>query len=118
MVVIASYCVLFAIMSGSTQAVGLETAAFSVFVLVSVIGFRTNLWLVAGALAGHGLFDFIHPLLIANTGVPVWWPMFCLTYDVVAGLYLAWFLRRSALAAESIPAPTGQAETQERSKKN
>lgn len=111
MVVVASYYVLFAVMGGSARVLSLEMVAFFVFVLVSVIGFRTNLWLVAGALVGHGVFDFIHPLLIANTGVPGWWPMFCMTYDVVAGLCLAWLLTRSRIAAESAPLPTGQAET-------
>ena len=100
-VVIASYYDLFAVMDGSAHALGLETIALSAFVLVSVIGFRTNLWLVVGALAGHGLFDLIHPVLITNAGVPAWWPMFCLTYDVVAAAYLAWLLSHSALAAEA-----------------
>ncbi len=99
MVVIASYYVLFAIMSGSTQAVSAKAGVFFVFALVSVIGFRSNMWPVAGALAGHGLFDFIHPLFKSNLGVPLRWPMFCLTYDVVARLYLAWLLSRSTLAA-------------------
>jgi len=97
-VVVASYYELFAIMGGSASALGLETAAFAVFVAVSVIGFRTNLWLVAGALAGHGMFDAVHSDLISDPGVPAWWPMFCLSYDMTAGLYLAWRLGRSALA--------------------
>jgi hypothetical protein len=102
-VVIASYYELFAIMGGSASAVGVETAVLVVFVTVSVIGFKANLWLIVGALAGHGLFDFIHPELITNPGVPAWWPMFCLSYDLTAALYLAWRLSRSELAT---PAPS------------
>jgi hypothetical protein len=100
-VVIASYYELFAIMGGSVSAMSMETAALVAFVTVSVIGFRTNLWLIVGALAGHGLFDFFHSDLIRNPGVPAWWPMFCLSYDVTAALYLAWRLSRSALAAQA-----------------
>ena len=108
-VVVASYYSLFAIMSGSAVALILETVAFSVFAMLSVIGFRMNLWLVAAGLVGHGIFDFFHSQLITNTGVPVWWPNFCMAYDVVAGLYLAWALSRSALVAQSRSVSPGHA---------
>lgn len=108
-VVVASYYDLFAVMGGSAQALYLETAGFVAFVVVAVIGFKTNLWLVVAALAGHGVFDFFHPLLITNDGIPGWWPMFCMTYDVVAAAYLAWLLSRSVLAAEPGSGLTRQA---------
>jgi hypothetical protein len=41
---------------------------------------------------GHGLFDWYHGQWIENAGVPAWWPMWCLSYDVAAGAYLAWRL--------------------------
>ena len=65
----------------------------------SVLGFKLNLWVVVGALCGHGVFDFLHAHLLANAGVPVWWPGFCLTYDVTAGGYLAFLLRHARVAA-------------------
>jgi hypothetical protein len=98
-IVIASYYDLFAIMGGSVHALSLESAVLAAFILVSVIGFKTNLWLVAGALFAHGIFDFIHDRLISNPGVPGWWPGFCLTYDIVAALYLSSLLSRSTIAA-------------------
>ena len=99
MIVIASYYALFAVMGGSGAALISECAAMMLFVGAAVVGFRRNLWIVVWALLAHGVFDFVHGHFIANPGVPSWWPMFCLSYDVVAGLYLAWLLRRSALAA-------------------
>jgi hypothetical protein len=36
------------------------------------------------ALAVHGIMDFLHGHLVENSGMPRRWPMFCLTYDVVA----------------------------------
>ena len=57
--------------------------------LVALVGFKTNLWLVVAGLVGHGLFDFVHHRFIANPGVPLWWPAFCLTFDVVFGVWLA-----------------------------
>jgi hypothetical protein len=102
--VIASYYDLFAVMGGSLQDLILEASVLGAFVLVSAVGFKTNLWLVAGALAGHGVFDFVHGDLIANPGVPAWWPMFCLAYDIVSAGYLAWLLSRSIVPAHALPA--------------
>jgi hypothetical protein len=57
--------------------------------LLAIVGFKKSLWFVAAALAGHGLFDLVHPLFIKNPGVPQWWPGFCVTFDAVAGAWLA-----------------------------
>ncbi|WP_150049331.1 hypothetical protein [Methylomonas rhizoryzae] len=101
LVVIASYYGLFAVMTGSTLAVLSEAAVMVGFFGVTVLGFKRNLWFVVAALVTHGLFDFLHDHLIANPGVPHWWPMFCLAYDVVAACYLAYLLRRSRLIANA-----------------
>lgn len=102
LVVIASYYDLFAVVGGG-HALAIEIIATAVFVCASVIGFRANLWIVAGALVAHGLFDLAHGRLIANTGVPGWWPMFCLSFDVLAGGYVAWLLVTGRLAAKAGP---------------
>lgn len=89
LIVIASYYMLFAVMGGSRGALVVEAPIFCAFVIVAVLGFKRNLWLVVAALVGHGILDLVHPHLIANPGAPVWWPMFCLTYDLAAAGYLA-----------------------------
>ena len=88
-IVIASYYALFAVMAGATRALSIEAVVILFFLFVSVLGFKLNLWVVVGALCGHGVFDLAHAHLITNPGVPMWWPRFCLTYDVAAGAYLA-----------------------------
>jgi hypothetical protein len=93
LIVIASYYVLFAVMGGSTRALGVVSAVMLGFMLVAVLGFARNLWWIVAALAGHGALDFVHGQLIANPGVPAWWPAFCLSFDVglapcLAGLLL------------------------------
>ena len=93
-VVVAHYYILFAVMGSSTPALALESLAAAAFLVPAVIGFKKNLWLTVAALAGHGVFDFFHHLLIQNPGVPVWWPGFCLSFDVLAGGFLAVLLRR------------------------
>jgi hypothetical protein len=91
---IGTYYLLFAVMGGSSSALTQEIAAYVVLAALAIAGFRTNLWLVVVALVGHGVFDVFHERLIENDGVPAYWPMFCMSYDVTAGLYLAWWERR------------------------
>jgi hypothetical protein len=98
-IVIALYYVLFAVMGGSSQALVVDSIATAAFVLVATVGFRFNLWLVVACLAAHGVLDSFHGLVVANPGVPEWWPAFCLTYDVGAAGFLAWLLLSSKLAA-------------------
>lgn len=97
--VIATYYILFAAMGSSTPALASESLAASLFVALAVAGFKKSLWLIVAALAGHGVFDFFHHLFIRDPGVPVWWPGFCLSFDVLAGGFLAMLLmRRSGFA--------------------
>lgn len=89
MIVIASYYVLFAVMGGSSQLLLTECVVMAPFLIAASIGFKRTPWLVVVALFAHGLLDLVHPHLLSNPGVPVWWPHFCLAYDVVAAGYLA-----------------------------
>ena len=93
MIVIALYYVLFAVMAGSIHAVLAESVVMAVFAAAAVAGFRSSPWIVAAALAGHGVFDAFHGYVIENPGVPAWWPAWCLAYDVGAAAGLAWLLR-------------------------
>ncbi len=89
LIVIASYYVLFAVMGGSPSALVVEAPILCAFAVVAVLGFKRDLWLVVAALVGHGLLDLLHPHLVSNPGAPVWWPTFCLAYDLAAAGYLA-----------------------------
>jgi hypothetical protein len=35
------------------------------------------------------VFDSIHGHVIANPGVPLWWPAFCFTFDVTMAAVMA-----------------------------
>jgi hypothetical protein len=95
MIVIASLYVLFATIGGGSPSVLLaEIAIGAGFIALTVAGFKRSLWLVVVALAGHGIFDFFHPHAFHNPGVPVWWPDFCMAYDVAAAVFLGWQLRQ------------------------
>ncbi len=89
LIVIASLYLLFAVQAGSTGALVAEIIPALLFVATAVLGYRKTPWLVVAGLALHGVFDFFHHGVIVNPGVPVWWPGWCLAYDVVAAAYLA-----------------------------
>lgn len=97
MAVIAAYYVLFAVMTGSAGTIIMETLVAGGFLLLAMIGYKRNLWLVAIALVGHGVFDILHHFFIENPGVPRWWPGFCWVCDVILGGFMAVRLRTHAL---------------------
>jgi hypothetical protein len=98
-IVVAHYYCLFAVMGASTRVLVLESLVGGAFLVGAVLGFRSSLWVVVIALAGHGVFDLAHDAFITNPGVPRWWPAFCLTYDVAAAAYLAWRLSSRRIRA-------------------
>ena len=104
LMVVASYYALFAVMGGSVRALLVESLPIGLFLLVAAVGFKKNMWFVAIGLIAHGVFDFLHGHFISNPGVPTWWPGFCMAYDVTAGAYLAYRLKRSTSAPKS-PSP-------------
>jgi len=101
-VIVATYYILFAVMGRSTPALIWESLTAVLFFALAVAGFKKNLWWSVAALAGHGVFDFFHHRLIHNPGVPLWWPGFCLAFDVLAGGFLAMLvLQRSGYASKT-----------------
>ncbi len=102
LVVVATYYLLFACMAGATAALLPELLPALLFIGLAGWGFRASPWLVVAGLALHGVFDLFHATVIANPGVPAWWPGFCMSYDVAAAACLAVVLvvrRRAARMA-------------------
>jgi hypothetical protein len=97
MIVIASYYALFAVIGASPHALAVELLCGAVFLVGAVLGFKWSLWIVVAALASHGFFDFFHGAVVANSGVPAWWPQFCLAFDVSAAACLALLLMRGRI---------------------
>lgn len=91
LIVIASYYSLFAVMGASWYpTLAIEIAVGLVFSFFAVLGFKKSMWLAVAGIAGHGFFDFfVHHALVTNPGMPVWWPGFCGTIDIVIGGWLA-----------------------------
>jgi hypothetical protein len=100
-IVIASYYVLFAAMSGSVQTVVIESLVMLLFAAAAVAGFKSSAWIVVAALAGHGVFDAVHGYVIENAGMPAWWPAWCFAYDVGAAAGLGWLLGRGPTTTDA-----------------
>jgi hypothetical protein len=106
--VVGCVYVLFAVMAGGGRRLIPEILFFAAFAAVAAVGFRTSAWIVAAGLALHGIFDFVRHSFLPAPGAPEWWPAFCGSYDVVAGLGLATLLltreRRGEAMDHSAPA--------------
>src|SRR5881394_751791 len=72
-IVVAAYYVLFAVMGATMRTLVLESLIGAVFLIGALAGFRSSLWIVVVALAGHGLLDLVHGRVLSNPGVPAWW---------------------------------------------
>jgi hypothetical protein len=88
LIVVASYYVLFAVISGSHNAFLFELCVFVAFLAVAVVGSKRWPLFVAAGLIAHGLYDIFHSHIVDNPGVPSWWRGFCLSFDFAAGAYL------------------------------
>lgn len=97
-IVVAHYYILFATMGAPKSVLLIESAGAAVFISLAVFGFKKSPWVIAAALAGHGVYDFFHHFLIHDLGVPVWWPGFCLSFDIAAAAFLATLLMRNRAA--------------------
>ena len=106
-IVVASYYVLFAAIDGSVRTALLELVLTSAFIAAAIAGFRTNLWIVASALAAHGVLDAFHAGIVVNRGVPAWWPAFCLAYDVTAAFIVARLIVRARTGRHRFAASIG-----------
>ncbi|HMI56621.1 MAG TPA: hypothetical protein VK511_01100 [Gemmatimonadaceae bacterium] len=100
LIVIASTYVLFAAMGSDMRTLIEESLIFTIFLVVAAVGFKRNPWLIALAIAAHGILDVTHGSIVTNGGVPPWWPAFCMTYDLTAAAFFAWTLRRSPALAK------------------
>ena len=86
LIVVASFYILFAVIGKQGGDLFVAVAQWAFFAALAVVGFRSSLWVVAAGLVGHGLFDFVHHLLATGRGMPIWWPDFCASFDLAAGI--------------------------------
>ncbi|GEM_PF-325540 len=113
----AAIYLVFALRGGAGAWIGVEAAGVAAFGLVAYLGAtRSAVWLAAGWLAHVGWDVALHGA--ASTFVPAFYPMFCVSYDVLVAAHLirrrkAWPVRagRSDADAPRAAAPANPVAT-------
>lgn len=92
LVVLPAIYMLFAALAGDIGAMALEFIFGLPFFIVGLIcarrGFKYSGLLVLGLWMAHAAYDVYHPMLVANAGVPGWYPALCFAFDLVIVVYL------------------------------
>ena len=86
LIVIATYYVLFACIAN--EAIVAEIFVASIFSILAILGGLRWQILLGIGICLHGVFDLMHGYIINNPGVPIWWPAFCTSIDIVLGLWV------------------------------
>ena len=96
LVAIAFIYVGFALKDNTVPYIILEIVVAILFYFVALIGYLRNSSLVAFGIIMHGVWDILHHhAWMVNTDIPTYWPSFCLTTDLVYGIYLLYGLKKS-----------------------
>ena len=101
LIVIGFLYVLFAAIDGRASVLLIEGAFALLFSSVAMLGFRNGCWIVGAGIAAHGVFDFLHQFFLVNTGVPIFWPGFCASIDILAGIYIVFYAGRKRIVNET-----------------
>ena len=88
LIVIGLLYILFGIFDGKVEVIVFETFFAAIFVGAAVAGFKKSLLIAAVGIFLHGVFDVFHNFIIENSGVPNFYPQFCLAVDFVLAFYL------------------------------
>jgi ABC-type Na+ efflux pump permease subunit len=83
---IAIFYPVFAAIEQDWSGLALHTLIFLGFTALALMGFRRGLYLIAGGLIAHAIFDA--GLITLGSPGPLWWPAFCAGVDLIAGIIL------------------------------
>ena len=61
---------------------------FIIAIICLKFNFKYATYIVSLLWLAHGAYDLWHSQLFINSGVPSWYPLFCLAVDIVIGGYL------------------------------
>lgn len=93
LIFIAVFYIVFAVQDRRTDIVIYETLVFIVFFMVAYKSFYGSLYLAVVGLVLHGMYDFMHNYFFINRGIPVWFPQFCMTFDILFAVFLLLYFK-------------------------
>ena len=88
LIAIAAFYIVFAIDAGSGRLP--QGLIALVFIVAALVSYRTSLWIAVVGLIAHGAYDMSAHLVEA--AAPLWWPQFCLSFDLVLAAALSYWL--------------------------
>lgn len=95
LVAIAFIYVGFSLKNNPAELIMLESGVALVFYFMALTGYTRNNKLIAIGIILHGVWDILHHnKFLIGTDVPVYWPSFCLTIDLVDGLYFLFVFKK------------------------
>lgn len=101
LIVISTYYVLFACIAN--QGIFAEIIIASIFVIMALAGACRWPMLLGTGIFMHGVFDVVHGNIISNAGIPIWWPMFCASIDMVLGIWVIYLAKTKRILRLKVP---------------
>ncbi len=96
LIAVALFFPVFAASEGDLLAFSLHLLIFAGFSFLALRAYKRGLFLLAGGLIAHGLFDIMAGLIAAPG--PAWWPAFCASFDIVAGVLILQLIQTGKVA--------------------
>ena len=95
LVAIAFIYVGFSLKDNPVKFIILESGVAVAFYFLAMIGYTRNSLLLSYCIIFHGIWDILHHnAILIGTDMAVYWPTFCLTVDVIDGLYFLVIFKR------------------------
>ena len=94
LIVAALFYVAFSFTGGTTQWSIIELIGLVAFTLIAVLGLRVSLWFLVIGWASHVWWDVFLHLVREQLFVPDWYPVACISFDLIVAGYIAVKLRK------------------------
>ena len=94
LIVAALFYVAFSFTGATTQWFVIEVIGLVVFTIIAVFGLRVSLWFLALGWAAHVSWDVVLHLFREQSFVPEWYPVACISFDLIIAAYIAAKLRK------------------------
>ena len=94
LIIAALFYVAFSVTGATTQWFMIEVIGLVVFTIIAVFGLRVSLWFLALGWAAHVSWDVLLHLVREQSFVPDWYPVACISFDLIIAAYIAAKLRK------------------------
>jgi len=94
LIVAALFYVAFSFTGAGNQWLMIELIGLVVFTLIAVLGLRVSPWFLVLGWASHVWWDIFLHLVREQVFVPDWYPVACISFDLIVAAYIAAKLRK------------------------